>query len=171
MKTRAYGIKAEAEDLDHVRLSMVVNKSAMEHMPDLSKPVEVEIRTIRRKRSLNANAFLWSLCGKIAQAVGTTKEEVYRQAIHDAGKWDIYSGSEKALQSLAEAWNTSGIGYQSEMLSSGALMLFYGSSSYNTQEMSRLIDWVVSEAEDQGIDASTPQERALLLKDWGKEHG
>ena len=57
------------------------------------------------------------------------------------------------------------------MLSSGALMLFYGSSSYNTQEMSRLIDWVVSEAEDQGIDASTPQERALLLEDWGKEHG
>ena len=38
-----------------------------------------------RKRSLRANALMWSLCQKIANLTGTTKDDVYRDALRQAG--------------------------------------------------------------------------------------
>lgn len=171
MKTQAKNITVEIEDLNNVRISFTASKTAMEEMPDLSKPIDVEMKVHRKKRSLNANAYFWTLCGKIAERVGTTKEEVYRRAVHDAGKWEIYTGAENALKRLAKAWRKGGIGYQSELLDSGAMVLYYGSSEYDSKEMAKLIDWVVDEAQDMGIDTSTPNERSLLLQAWKEEHG
>lgn len=171
MKTIVRRAAAEVYDLDHVELRLLVDRSACAELPDLTKPMTLELKKSRRKRSLNANAFFWSICGKIAEKVKTSKDEVYRKAIKEAGVWEIYGGPQKALKRLAKTWETNGEGYQSAMLDSGSLMLFYGSSSYDSKEMSRLIDWVVDEAEGMGIDTSTPQERALLLEEWRQEHG
>lgn len=41
----------------------------------------------KKKRSLDANAYLWVLVGKIAAAVGIPTDEVYRNAIRDAGEF------------------------------------------------------------------------------------
>ena len=45
-------------------------------------------------------------------------------------------------------------------------MLYYGSSTYDSAQMSRLIDLVVQECQAQGIETKTPEELALLKEDW-----
>ena len=48
------------------------------------------------------------------------------------------------------------------------VILYYGSSCYDTKQMSRLIDLVVEDCKEQGIDTATPAEIALLKEEWGK---
>lgn len=51
------------------------------------KPYIITIEKQKRKRSLNANAYMWELCHKIAEKVGTTKETVYRKNIREVGSF------------------------------------------------------------------------------------
>lgn len=44
--------------------------------------------------------------------------------------------------------------------------LFQGSSTYDTRQMGRLIDELISEAESLGIDALTPGEKARMMSEW-----
>jgi hypothetical protein len=48
------------------------------------------------------------------------------------------------------------------------LQCFFGSSTYNTKEMSVLIDGVVSECKELGIETMTPDELAGLKNEWGR---
>lgn len=43
--------------------------------------LSVEIKKFKKKRSLNANAYMWELLGKIARALKTTPDELYEQYI------------------------------------------------------------------------------------------
>ena len=56
---------------------------------DPFRPGEFDIRRVGKKRSLDANSYMWVLCGKIADAVGITKEEVYRRNI-PATSWCLH---------------------------------------------------------------------------------
>ena len=47
---------------------------------------------------------------------------------------------------------------------------YYGSSTYNTRQMSRLIDSLIEECKEQGIETMTPAELALLKEDWDAKH-
>lgn len=49
------------------------------HQSDKDK--QFDIKEHKVKRSLNANAYAWTLIGKIADIVGNTKEDVYRDFI------------------------------------------------------------------------------------------
>ena len=40
---------------------------------------EVEIKRVRNKRSLTANAYYWVLVEKIAKALGSSKQEVHEE--------------------------------------------------------------------------------------------
>ena len=44
--------------------------------------------------------------------------------------------------------------------------VYLGSSNYNTQEMSLLIDGVVEECKELGIETLTPQELAAMMEAW-----
>ena len=44
---------------------------------------EYEIKEHKEKRSLDANAYCWILCKKIADKLHITKEEVYRKNIKE----------------------------------------------------------------------------------------
>ena len=43
---------------------------------------------------------------------------------------------------------------------------YYGSSQYNTKQMSRLIDMVVEGAKELGIETLTPEELARIKEEW-----
>ena len=78
-------------------------------------PLDIEIKIKRKKRSVDANSYCWVLCDKIAQAVGITKEEVYRKHIHDvlidslvedAKSYGIETLTPDELERMNELWNT-----------------------------------------------------------------
>ena len=48
------------------------------------------------------------------------------------------------------------------------LQCYFGSSTYTTAEMATLIDGVISECKDMGIETATPAELARMMGEWGK---
>lgn len=52
---------------------------------DPQKRYTVTIKEFRKKRSLDANRYLWALCNKLSVKVGIPPEEVYRHYIPDVG--------------------------------------------------------------------------------------
>lgn len=145
-----------------------------------NKPWILTISKKKEKRSLNANSYLWVLCDKIARVLAKddsaiTKEDIYRSAIKDVGAFEIYLIPTEAVEREIERWNdTNGVGTfaelkcQSMMYPGFSEVIFYhGSSTYDREEMSRLIDFVISEAKELGIETRTPDEVEKMKALWG----
>ena len=49
------------------------------------------------------------------------------------------------------------------------VITYYGSSSYNTAEMSKLIELIVQECKQQGIETKPKAEINALLESWDKK--
>ena len=45
---------------------------------------------------------------------------------------------------------------------------YYGSSRYNTRQMSRLIDSIVQDCKDLGIETLPPEKLAAMKEEWGR---
>lgn len=138
--------------------------------------VSIEVKRWRKKRSLDANAYAWVLMDKIAQATGVPKTEVYRQAIREiGGVSDIVAVPDNAVDKFREGWSKQGIGWQTEILDSKPgykrIVVYYGSSTYDTQQMAALIDSLVQEAQALGIETLPPHEIARLNSLWGERNG
>lgn len=138
------------------------------------KAGDYEIRPKRKKRSLDANNFLWSLVGQIASAVGIPADEVYRRAIHEAGVYTPLPIKADAVDEFTRIWGAHGVGWIVDVLDDSKLpgyklvRAYNGSSTYDTTQMSRLIDYVVQDAKALGIETLTERERSLLLDAWSQ---
>ena len=134
--------------------------------------LDIEAKKHRNKRSLDANAYCWVLCEKLAIKMDITKEEVYKQEIMMVGKSVIVPIKNEEVEYFKSAWENKGVGYICESLGNSKiagyenLRLYYGSSSYNTKDMSRLIDSIVEDCKMQGIETATPEELARLKEAW-----
>lgn len=139
--------------------------------------VDVDIKRHRARRSLDANAYAWVLIDKIAAATGIDKVEVYRETIRNiGGVSDIVCAQERAVEALRSGWEAHGVGWVTDTMPSKLhgctnVILYYGSSTYNTGQMSRLIDSLVAEAKGLGIETATPAELARLREEWEKHEG
>ena len=134
--------------------------------------VDITIKKLRKKRSLDANAYSWVLIDKIAETLSLTREEVYREAIRNiGGVSEIVCVREEAFDRLKAIWGAKGIGWQVDQMPSklpGCVIaiLYQGSSSYDTKQMSALIDQLIQDAQALGIPTATPDEIENLKSLW-----
>ena len=134
--------------------------------------ISVEIKKYRKPRSIDANNYAWVLIDKIAARIGLTKIEVYRNAIRSiGGVSEIVCIKENAVYTLKTIWESRGIGWQVEIEPSklaGCVnaVLHYGSSVYDTKQMSDLINSLVSDAQAIGIETEPPEYIESLLSHW-----
>lgn len=145
-----------------------------------SREIEITVEIPRKKRSLNANAYMWELCTKIADKLsdeGTlhTKEDVYREAVRQVGVFRDIPMLTEGAETLQKAWQMHGTGWITEIVdyltgNIGYLVrLYYGSSTYNTKQMSRLINCLIQDCDSLGIDHRTPEEINNMLSLWEQE--
>lgn len=136
------------------------------------KTLSVEVKVKRNMRSTNANAYCWALCTEIAKVVHSSKEEVYQQAIRNIGAFTPVPIKAEAVERYTEIWKAHGIGWvvddmgESKLPGYKVLACYHGSSTYNTKEMSELIEFLIDEARNLGIDVISDADRALLVEDW-----
>jgi hypothetical protein len=134
------------------------------------KELLVEIKQYRYKRSLDANAYMWVLLSKMAEALHTTKDELYLVALERYGVFTHVVVKPNVVDRVKAEWRT--VRELGEVTINGQkgiqLQCFFGSSTYDTKEMSVLIDGVVSEAKELGIETMTPAELAGLKDEWGR---
>ena len=136
------------------------------------KLLEVEISKQKKKRSLDANALLWVLCQKIAEVIQSTKELVYQKFIRDVGQFEIVPIKNEAVERWIEVWNSKGLGWFAEVMEDSKLpgykkvISYYGSSCYDSREMSVLLDEVVRECKELNIETLPPDEIKALKESW-----
>lgn len=140
--------------------------------------LSVEISKYRKKRSLDANSYCWLLCTKLAnklsdEKVKYTKEDIYRNAVKELGIYkDFPNMKQDDAKTLRHAWEMLGTGWiaeQVDFMQDGenvVIRCYYGSSTYNTKQMSRLIDNIVQDCKSVGVPTKTPDEIANMLSLW-----
>ena len=158
-------IKPEREDLG--KAMSVVRK----HKDRL---YDIEVKEHRKKRSLDANAYAWVLINKIADALRITPIEIYRQAIqYISGNSEIIPIKQEAVEQFKQAWSHNGIGWitrdmgKSKIPGYMNLMVYYGSSVYDTKQMSELIDHLVQDCRALDIEIKSDEEIKSLMEAWG----
>lgn len=133
----------------------------------------IKVGKFRKRRSLDANSYCWVLISKLAEKLNIPKTEIYRTAIREiGGNSDTVCVQDKAVQSLCDGWQRNGIGWMTETFKSKLdgctnVTLYYGSSTYDTNQMSRLINNIVEECRLQGIETRSQEELESLLNAWG----
>ena len=121
-----------------------------------------------------ANAYCWTLIGKIAEKTNASTSEIYRAAIKEiGGNYDIVCVQDEAVESLCQGWQRNGIGWQTDTIPSKIdgctnVILYYGSSTYDTSQMSRLINIIVQDCEALNIETRSEEELESLLNSWGR---
>lgn len=139
------------------------------------KDVSIEIKEARKHRSLTANGYAWTLIDKIAEKTGLRKSEVYRHAIREiGGVSEIVCVQDKAVERLRDGWQKNGLGWQTDIMPSKIsgctnVILYYGSSVYDSKQMASLIDSLIQEAEGLGIPTLTDEQAGRLLGKWNNE--
>lgn len=130
--------------------------------------LDIEINKHRKRRSLDANAYAWVLIDKIAAAIPLDKKQVYRNAIRDiGGVSETVCVQDAALDRLCSSWSAHGLGWQTEVMPSKIegctnVVLYFGSSTYNSRQMSALIDQLIQDAKALGIETLPPDELSRL---------
>lgn len=160
------------------RVTIELNADFAEQYDTLKdKVVSVDIKQYRERRSLDANAYAWVLIDRIAREQGLTKKEVYREAIRNiGGVSETICMQTKAVDQFRRIWERNGLGYQTEIVPSKLpgctnVIAYYGSSVYDTKQMSALIDLVVQDAKALGIETRTPEQLEQLKADWKEYAG
>jgi len=142
------------------------------------RELEISLSIPRKKRSLDANAYCWALIGKLAEKIDGKPKQIYRELIRDlGGNYETLQIKTAAIDAFERAWTKGHDGRFIEMISwdeyegLACIAAYYGSSDYDTKTMSRLIDRVIVECREQGIETMTPKEKYELMKDWERRYG
>lgn len=146
--------------------------SSAELAKQVSDGWQIDCNKQKKKRSLDANAYAWVLIDKLATVLQKPKTEIYKQYIKDVGgNSETVCVVNKAVDKLCSSWSKNGLGWQTDTMASKIdgctnVILYYGSSEYDTRQMSRLINLIVEDCKMQGIETMTPDELSALLDRW-----
>lgn len=154
-------------------------RSAAEDLRKLGETglLSLEVKPHKEKRTLRANAYFWKLANALANKLSVRNarpvgaEEVYLRYVRDFGKSDIVclKNDPKVVDAFWTSWTSKGMGwlvFPQEAKPNARwreVQVFYGSSSYTRDEMARLIDAVVEDCKEFGIETKTPDEIADML--------
>lgn len=129
-----------------------------------------EIKEHKAKRSLNANAYFWVLCQKIAEVIKSSKEEVYLEMLKRYGVFTHLIVKPEAVPKIKSQWRTAiELGEVKVNGKKGVqLQLYYGSSTYDSKEFSVLLNGVVDECKTLNIETLEDLELERLIKEWGE---
>lgn len=132
----------------------------------------VSIKRRKKKRSLDANAYMWVLLRELAFKVENSPIELYKHYVRGFGQYYVIPVREDALEAFSKVWSSHGIAWFVDDIgpcrrTAGYhnLKAYYGTSEYDTKSMSRLIDEVVLDCKAQGIETMSREEINYLLKE------
>ena len=117
------------------------------------------------------------LCDKIAKKITTedaviTKEDVYKDAVLQIGSYEPFIVQEASYEKFKRIWGKQGLGFLVQEVSRKDKCIkvhaYYGSSTYDSKEMSLLIELLVQEAKTQKIETKPQAEIDSLLRSWGE---
>ena len=146
--------------------------AALDNIKD--KALKITAELFKSKRSKNANALLWDCIGQIAKAKRQDKWVVYLDILKHYGKYTygIFKKNDSLVQNLKKIWREVEVIGDVEVNGKNGTqpgvqcLLYYGSSTYDTQEFNELLQCVFAEMEGMGLETPTQQELQRSLEEW-----
>lgn len=147
---------------------------AIEQLKNQDK-LNIELKKWYKKRSLDANAYCWVLCDMIAKEISKdgeaiTKEIIYKDAINNIGVFEPFIVQESTFENFKRIWEKQGLGFLVQEVSRKDKAIkvhcYYGSSTYNSKEMSLLIELLIQEAKALNLETKSQKEIDSLLQQW-----
>ena len=166
----------------NLTLSINEKQDAMTMFDELheAEKLSIKIDKYREKRSLDANSYFWVLCGKLAAKLRQDKIELYRELIRGIGNnFEIIPLRNDAVDKFITYWGRDSngrkrLGWVCDILGDSKfegytnVCAYYGSSTYDSKQMSDLIDLIIAECKEQGIQTETPEQIAKMISLWGE---
>lgn len=156
------------------RITFTVNEKEaikdIENIKDCEK-LSIEAKKYKEKRSLDANALLWLCLGKIAKALKTDKWEAYLLMLKRYGKFTHMIVKENAVDAVRQQWRECEVIGNITVNGQKAVQVlcYFGSSHYNTAEFSHLLDGVISEMREMGLETPLSSETKAALEMWEEQ--
>lgn len=171
------GTKRPFEDYYTLTFSLTTHVGD-EALASLRMGKEFELKELSecRKRSLDANAYFHVLVGKIADVVRESRVYIKNYLLSQYGQAEIVDGEMLTLKSkvephemmLREDIHLSPIGYEFD--SWGTVWNIYRvmkpTHTYHSKEFSILLNHVVEDAKDLGIEVLPPAELERMMSAW-----
>ena len=177
LKAKLTGISLDYKTgLPRIEFS-AVEKVPIELVEELRDVIlSVSVKKWRRRRSLDSNAYLHVLAGKIAEKLNTSLTEIKNHLISEYGQYEkLDDGLMTVIMKDSIEWEKLETIHlrpttATRTLDDGKLYRVYyvmrGSHTYDSAEMARLISGTVSEAKELGIETATPAELEHMAELW-----
>lgn len=128
--------------------------------------LDIDVKKHRKKRSLDANAMLWACLGDIAKAIRSDSWSVYLYMLELYGEYEYILVRPEAVEKLKKLWRTVKVVGESDGMTE--VLCFFGSSTYNSKQFSRLLDGVVSEMREMSIPVPPSEDMKAIIEDMRK---
>lgn len=138
----------------------------------MNTKLSVEAKKWRQKRSLDANALLWHCIGEIAGALRTDKWEVYLEMLKRYGKYTYICVKPNMVEAMKLQWRECEEVGEIDINGTKAVQMlcYFGSSTLDTKEFSILLEGVISEMREMGLETPTSQDMKRALEEMEKRY-
>ena len=165
---------------DKLIMTLIINENVSHEVIEEIRKCEklsIALEEFKEKRSLSANAYFHVLNGKLADKLRISKPRMKNILLYRYGQTEFIGDEVATMHSNVPA---------SKLLEQEELHFFpvgtddegltiyriqRNSRTYNSLEMSILIDGTVEECKEHGIETLTPRELAIMYEKWGERHG
>jgi hypothetical protein len=159
------------------QITFTVNEAgAINEVNNIKDCEKLSIKAVkyRNRRSLDANALLWLCLGRIADALRTDKWQVYLRMLKRYGKFTYICVKPNVVDAVKTQWRECEVIGEVNINGQEAVQMlcYFGSSTFDTKEFSILLDGVISEMKEMGLEAPTSEEMERALEIWeAQKHG
>ena len=159
---------------NELQITFAVNESLTDSQINEIKDVDkldIKATKHREKRSTSANGLLWHCLNRIAAALNTDKWTVYLMMLKRYGKFTYIVVRESAVEAVKKQWRTSEV--VGDVIVNGQkgvqMLCYYGSSTMNTKEFSTLLEGVISEMQEMGLQPPPSKDVQSALERYEEE--
>lgn len=161
------------------KISLLLDTKALDIVEELKNEnkLNIELKKYRKHRSLDANSYFWKLLTELCELAEIDTVEEYKRRVKELGIFRQFKIEKDNIKTFEKMWTSQGTAWFCEVADTTyieniefkIINAYYGSSSYNSKQMSRLIDGVVQDCEIYGIETKPKEEIESLLKEWDKK--
>lgn len=114
-----------------------------------------EIQVKKKKRSKDQNAYFWELLQQLCEEMDLNVIEEYRKRVKELGICQTFELNNNNVPTFVKMWEDRGVAWFTEKVEGNEnktiINAYYGSSSYSTKQMSRLLENLIQDCKEVGI--------------------
>lgn len=158
------------------KISLLLDTNELSIVEELKNEnkLNIELKKYRKPRSLDANKYFWKLLQEVCDYKDIDTIADYKRRVKELGIFKQFKIMTQDVKTFEKIWTDRGIAWFCEIVDTTyigdtefkIINAYYGSSSYNSKQMSRLIDNLVQDCKAVGIETKPQAEIDSLLKQW-----